>query len=65
MLLDCSPRILRLPIIGAAIGIEKGLVDKGCFAAGTEFSLTLPDPTLIIKEDGYLDGVLESLPVAN
>ena len=64
VLLDCSPKIERLPITGPAIGIEKGFVDKGYFVAGTEFSLILPDPTLIIKEDGYFDGVFDSLPVA-
>jgi hypothetical protein len=44
--------------------MEKGFVDKGCFTAGREFSLILPDPTLIIKEEGYFEGVLDSLPVA-
>jgi hypothetical protein len=64
VLLDYSPRIERLPITGPAIGMEKGFVDRGCFAAGTEFSLILPDPILIIKEEGYFEGVFDNLPVA-
>ena len=64
VLVECSPRIERLPITGPAKGMEKGFVDKGCFTAGREFSLILPDPTLIIKEEGYFEGVLDSLPVA-
>lgn len=49
---------------GAGIGIEKGLVDydESCFC---KFSLTLPDPTFARKEEGYLDGVFEFLPVIN
>jgi hypothetical protein len=64
VLLDCSPRIERLPTTGPAKGIEKGFVDKGYLAGGTEFSLILPDPAFIINEEGYFEGVFESLPVA-
>jgi hypothetical protein len=63
---EWSPNIERLPITGAAIGIEKGLVDKGCFSDGTAFSFILPDPTpFVMNEEGYLEGVFDSLPVAN
>ena len=64
VLLEYSPRIERLPIIGAAKGIEKGFVDIDCLATGTEFSLILPDPALITNEEGYFEGVFDSLPVA-
>ncbi len=67
-MLVCSPNIERRPMMGPAKGIENGFVDNYCLTdvtVGAAFSLIFPEPILAINDEGYFEGVFDSLPVAN